>query len=229
MAYSALLIASYAYAAANPRVVRGLHAQDTHGGGGGKSRSCQSFDRVVATSCSRRTLLTMGYTVGDLDGVTTSAMVEIGRVNLQFVAACCGTVPFGTILPPILISTPVSTDALVCCLSATVSPQEVGAAVDPAEKLPPTLAEAGATSGMCLRALSALASVCRRFKRALAQAGVRVHILACLLLLCAYRLCAGCSGQLRSCRQVWPRSWQRVVGAFAQWLRAQACGCFKRC
>ena len=50
---------------------------------------------MVATSCSRRTLLTMGYTVGDLDGVTTSAMVEIGRVNLQFAAACCGTVPFG--------------------------------------------------------------------------------------------------------------------------------------
>ena len=172
----------------------------------------------------------MGYTVGDLDGVTTSAMVEIGRVNLQFAAVRCGTVPFGTILPPILISTPVSTDALVCCLSATVSPQEVATAVDPAEKLPPTVTEAGATSGVCLRALSALASVCRRFKRALAQAGVRTHILACLLLLCAYRLCAGCSGQLRSCRQRWLRRERRALRACVQWVaRTAACGCFKRC
>ena len=80
-----------------------------------------------------------------------------------------------------------STDALVCCLSAAVSPQEVAAAVDPAEKLPPPVAEAGATSGMCLRALSALASVCRRFKRALAQAGARAQMLAGLLLLGACR------------------------------------------
>ena len=76
---------------------------------------------------------------------------------------------------------------LVCCLSAAVSLQEVAAAVEPAEKLPPAVAEAGATSGTCLLALSALASVCRCFKRALAQAGVRAHILACLLLLCVCR------------------------------------------
>jgi len=76
---------------------------------------------------------------------------------------------------------------LVYCLSAAVSLQEVAAAVEPAEKLPPAVAEAGATSGTCLPALSALASVCRCFKRALAQAGVRAHILACLLLLCACR------------------------------------------
>ena len=99
MAYSALLIASYVYAAANLRIVWPPDAQDTHGGGGGKSRSCQSFDRVVATSCSRRTLLTMGYTVGDLDGGTASAMVEIGRVNLQFAAVRRGMVPFGANLP----------------------------------------------------------------------------------------------------------------------------------
>ena len=132
-----------------------------------------------------------------------------------FAAEWCLSAPT---LPP-TISTPVSTDALVCCLSATVSPQEVGAAIDPAEKLPPTLAEAGATSGMCLRALSALASVCRRFKRALAQAGVRAHILACLLLLCAYRLCAGCSGQLRSCRQRWLRRERRAVCVCVRCLR----------
>eukprot|EP01043_Picozoa_sp_COSAG02_P113849 COSAG02_NODE_50112_length_322_cov_1.246637_2_plen_36_part_01 len=36
----------------------------------------------------------MGYTVGNLDGITTSAMVEIGRVSLQFAAVRCGMVPF---------------------------------------------------------------------------------------------------------------------------------------
>ena len=50
---------------------------------------------------------------------------------------------------PPTISTPVSTDALVCCLSAAVSLQEATAAVDPAEKLPLPVAEAGATSGGC--------------------------------------------------------------------------------
>ena len=58
---------------------------------------------------------------------------------------------------------------------------------DWAEKMPPAVAEAGATSGTCLPALSALASVCRCFKWALAQAGVGAHILACLLLLCVCR------------------------------------------
>ena len=38
---------------------------------------------------------------------------------------------------------------LVYCLSAAVSLQEVAAAVEPAEKLPPAVAEAGATSGGC--------------------------------------------------------------------------------
>ena len=56
----------------------------------------------------------------------------------------------------------VSTDALPCCLSAAVSPQEATAAFDRAEKVPPAVAEAGATSGTCLRALSALAGVCHR-------------------------------------------------------------------
>ena len=41
----------------------------------------------------------MGYTVGNLDGITTSAMVEIGRVSLQFAAVRCGMLPFGANLP----------------------------------------------------------------------------------------------------------------------------------
>jgi hypothetical protein len=61
VAYSALEIALYGYAAANPRVVRGFHAQDTHGGGRGNRCLSQSFDWADAASCSRRTLLTMGY------------------------------------------------------------------------------------------------------------------------------------------------------------------------
>ena len=144
--------------------------------------------------------------------VTASAMLEIGWINLQFAAVRCETVPFGTILASFL-STPVSTDALVCCFSAAVSPQEVAAAVDPAEKLPPAMAEAGATSGTCLRALPMFAGVCRRFQTRLAQAGVWGPVLACLLLLCACRWCAGCSVRLRSCRQRWPRRERRVVGA----------------
>eukprot|EP01043_Picozoa_sp_COSAG02_P083888 COSAG02_NODE_21824_length_773_cov_105.227003_3_plen_162_part_01 len=60
------------------------------------------------------------------------------------------------------ISTPVSTDALVCCLSVAVSPQEVTAAVGVADKLPTAMAEAGATSGTCVCALAAFASARRR-------------------------------------------------------------------
>ena len=80
-----------------------------------------------------------------------------------------------------------STDALVCFFSAAVSLQEVTAAFGTAEKLPPAVAEAMTMSGACVRAFSALAGVCRCFKRALAHAGVRVLILTCLLLLCACR------------------------------------------
>ena len=37
----------------------------------------------------------MGYTAGNLDGVSASAMAEICRVNLQFAAVRRGMVPFG--------------------------------------------------------------------------------------------------------------------------------------
>ena len=57
----------------------------------------------------------------------------------------------------------------------------------------------------------------------LAQAGVRAHILACLLLLCVCRLCAGCSGQLRSCHQRWLRRERRAVCVCVRCLRFLAC------
>ena len=41
----------------------------------------------------------MGYTAGNLDGVSASAMAEICRVNLQFAAVRRGMVPFGANLP----------------------------------------------------------------------------------------------------------------------------------
>ena len=68
----------------------------------------------------------MGCTAGNLDGGAASAMVEIWQVNLWFAAGCCETVPFGTILPPILISTPSSVDALWCRFSDAVSLQSNG-------------------------------------------------------------------------------------------------------
>jgi hypothetical protein len=131
--------------------------------------------------------VTMRYTAGNLDGVTASVMDEIWRVNLQFAAAHHGTAPLGAIFHSQPSQRHLSTASLLCCFSAAVCVQVVTGAFWPAEKLPPAVSEGGATSGTCLRALSALASVCRCFKRALAQAGVWAHILACLLLLCVCR------------------------------------------
>ena len=54
--------------------------------------------------------------------------------------------------------------------AAAVCVQVMCWAFGPAEKLPPAVAEAGATSSTCVRALSALAGVCRRF-----QTGAGAH------------------------------------------------------
>jgi len=83
---------------------------------------------------------------------------------LQSLAATCrGTVPFGAIVST-FVSTTASSDALLCSFSAAVSLQELTVTVGPAQKLPPPAPEAGATSGTCVRALSVVASVCRRFE-----------------------------------------------------------------
>ena len=54
--------------------------------------------------------------------------------------------------------------------AAAVCVQVVCCVFDWTEKLPPPVAEAGATSCTCMRALSALAGVCRRF-----QTGAGAH------------------------------------------------------
>jgi hypothetical protein len=98
-----------------------------------------------------------------------------------FAAEWCLSAPT---FPP-TISTPVSTDALVCCLSAAVSLQMMRWLFNPAQKLPLPVAEAGATSSMCVRVLMRVYQRMTPFKRALAQAGVCALVLACLLLLYA--------------------------------------------
>ena len=56
-------------------------------------------------------------------------------------------------------------------MSATVSPQEVAAAVDPAEKLPLRVVEGMTKSGESVRVLAAVAGVCGAFKRAFRHLG----------------------------------------------------------
>ena len=128
-----------------------------------------------------------GYTAAGLDTGTASGTLEIGRIDLHFVAACHGTVPLGANLPSASSQRLASTDALLCRFSAAVSLQVMRWLFGPVEKLPPAVAEAGATSGTCLRALSALSRECRRFKRIWHTQAVLAHILACLLLLCVCR------------------------------------------
>lgn len=118
--------------------------------GGWSDQLCASTDATGATAAK----------TGD---VTASVMVEIGWIDLWFAAACRGTVPFGAIVST-FVSTPASSDALLCSFSAAVSLQELTVTVGPAQKLPPPVPEAGATSGTCVRALSVVASVCRRFE-----------------------------------------------------------------
>ena len=150
-------------------------------------------------------LLVTGLSAASDTGGITSAMVESCRVDVLFVAGCCGTVPFGTNLPSSSISTPVSTDTLQRCFSAVVCVQVVIGPFAALQKLSPGTAEAAAKCGACGRPQFACGGVCRRIKRVLAHAGVWALILACLLLVHAYRWSLGRSLQFRSCRQVRPR------------------------
>jgi len=106
---------------------------------------------VVASGSSTRALLVTGLSAASDTGGITSAMVESCRVEVLFVAGCCGTVPFGTNLPSSSISTPVSTDTLQRCFSAVVCVQVVIGPFAAVQKLPPGTAEAGAKSGTCGR------------------------------------------------------------------------------
>ena len=104
-------------------------------------------------------------------------MIKIGRVDLWFVAFCCGVVPLGTIF----ISTPfflsLSTDTLRCCFSAAVSLQAMCGAFGLAEKLPPAVAEAAAKSFACLRAVFCAYGRLWVFQTRLAERGVCALIL----------------------------------------------------
>ena len=64
---------------------------------------------------------------------------------------------------------------------SAVSPRLMCGAFGSAQKLASAVAEARKKSGACVRALSAFARVCRRFKPALAQRGVQALILVRLL------------------------------------------------
>ena len=113
----------------------------------------------------------MGYRAGKLGRCTTSAMIEIWRINLQFAAVRCETVPLGTILPPILISTPSSVDALWCRFSDAVSLQVMRWLSSPAQKLPLRVTKRMTTSGGCVRPLATCAGVRGPFKRAFSRLG----------------------------------------------------------
>jgi hypothetical protein len=95
---SAVRIASYVYSTPNLRVVRPPGTQDWRRGGRGERRFCQSFDWDAAASGSRRLPLAPRQAAVETGDVNTSAMAETWRVNLQFAAVRCRTVPFGTIL-----------------------------------------------------------------------------------------------------------------------------------
>ena len=57
----------------------------------------QSFGWVSATTGSRRMLLAPQQAAAKTGDGSASTMAEIWRVDLQFVAVGCGTVPLGTI------------------------------------------------------------------------------------------------------------------------------------
>jgi len=99
---------------------------EVRGSGGANFRSsgCSPVCRLcVATNSASRRYTSCTWSAAGTVGGTASGMIKIGRVDLRFVAVCCGVVPLGTIF----ISTPfslfVSTDTLWCCFSAAVCVQ----------------------------------------------------------------------------------------------------------
>ena len=105
-----------------------------------------------------------GYTAAGLDTGTASGMLEIGRIDLHFVAACRETVPLGANLPSASSQRLASTDALLCRFSAAVSLQVMHWLSGPVQKLPLRLAEGMTKSGECVRALAVRAGVSGPFK-----------------------------------------------------------------
>ena len=120
--------------------------------------------------CCAATVAT-GYTAAGLDTGTASGTLEIGRIDLHFVAACHGTVPLGANQCSASSQRLASTDALLCRFSAAVSLQEVIRAVGGSKKLSAATYEAMTTSGAC--GCEALACACAygRFKRVFRHLG----------------------------------------------------------
>ncbi len=112
-----------------------------------------------------------GYTAAGLDTGTASGTLEIGRIDLHFVAACHGTVPLGANLPSTSSQRLASTDALLCSFSAAVSLQVMHWLSGPAQKLPLRVAEGMTKSGESVRVLVVVAGVCGAFKRAFRHLG----------------------------------------------------------
>ena len=112
-----------------------------------------------------------GYTAAGLDTGTASGTLEIGRIDLHFVAACHGTVPLGANQCSTSSQRLASTDALLCRFSAAVSLQEMRCLSGPAEKLPLRVVEGMTKSGESVRVLAAVAGVCGAFKRAFRHLG----------------------------------------------------------
>ena len=90
---------------------------------------------------------------------------------------------------PPRISTPVSTDALACCLSAAVSPQDVTTVVGGAEKLPTAMFGAIPTSGARVCEVLACACAYGRFKRVLACTRSRAQSALSAAAVCAEVMC----------------------------------------
>ena len=105
-----------------------------------------------------------GYTAAGLDTGTASGTLEIGRIDLHFVAACHGTVPIGANLPSASSQRLASTDALLCRFSAAVSLQEVTGAFWPAQKLCVQVAEGMTKRGGCLRKWITRVLACAAFQ-----------------------------------------------------------------
>ena len=160
-------------------VVRTVCAKHMHLAGVGEDRplavavlACLPVTWLcAAASGSRRTLVATGYTAAGLDTGTASGTLEIGRIDLHFVAACHGTVPLGANLPSASSQRLASTDALLCRFSAAVSLQVLRWLSGLVQKLPLRVVERMTKGGESVRVTAVVAGVCGAFKRAVSHPG----------------------------------------------------------
>eukprot|EP01043_Picozoa_sp_COSAG02_P043350 COSAG02_NODE_3768_length_6264_cov_5.702676_2_plen_233_part_00 len=140
--------------------VRGL------GGAIFRSSGCWPvFSLCTATNSASRRYPLSTRSAAETVSATGSGIVRIWWIDLQFAAARHQTAPLGAILISTPILSRVSTDALLCCFSATVCVPMLCGVPGLAEKLPPAVAEAAAKSFACLRAMVVRTVACGCFKR----------------------------------------------------------------